>query len=152
MLWAVVHIFATLTECELGTYGKCPVCLLSTRNVQLGHASGLALQSVWQKGQSLGRGDSLASPSTSPSIHRCCFGDVRSLSSHFWTCPSPSLAKPFWACWQYLSFQTHKAVSPRCSPPPVQRNPFFYLLQINLILISPIAPCSSIAAFSDQWF
>lgn len=127
MLWAVVCILATLTEWELGTCGRCPVCLLSTRTAWLRHTSGLAVQSTWQKGWSLGRGGSLASPSTSPSIHRCCFGHVRSLSSHLWPCPPPSLAKPFWACWQYLSFQTHRAMNPRCSPPPVQINPFFSL-------------------------
>lgn len=132
MLWVVLHVFATLTAWELGTCGRCPMCLLSTRNV----CWDMAVQSIWQKGWSLGRGGSLASPSTSPSSHRCCFGDVRSLSCHFWTYPPLSLAKPFWAWLAVPVFP----VSSRCLPPPVQRNPFFYLLEINLVLISLSAP------------
>ena len=74
---------------ELGTCGRLPICLLSTRNALLGQTSGPASPvclSPWQKGWCLGEGGSLASPPASPFTHRRYFEDVRSLPSHLWTC------------------------------------------------------------------
>lgn len=78
------------TKCGLGTCGSLPMPLLSTRIVLLGQTTALVslvCLSAWLKGWCLERGGSLASPPASPTTHSFCFGDVRSLLCHLWTCP-----------------------------------------------------------------
>lgn len=86
----MVHIFATWNVNQ-APVGSC------TRNVLLGQTSGPASPvclSAWQNGWCLGRGGSLASSST-PTTHSHCFGDVRSLPSHLWTCRPWACPTPF---------------------------------------------------------
>lgn len=120
---------------ESGTCGTLPMCLLSTRNALLGQTSGPASPvclSAWQKGWCLGRGGSLASPPASPTIHSHCFGDVRSLPRHLWTCHPWACPNPFeptgsaclpsltgqWVpgvhhllCKEIISFTSYKSIS-----------------------------------------